>query len=335
MSFRFLFLAFLLTVTTCTNRIFDSKDVYENRLIIVRNGPNLRYNDIVLLDPEQERSEVVLARYENDGGNQWEGYARVRISPDRYQLIVEGGPGTTREWNPLWLMNNHGKLTELVSWNGHNPYWDPGAEILYYTRRRDITSAINDVYRYDLATGHEDTVLIAESDSSYETWYRLAGINPLQPSMIFLTEWYVYFDVVQGWIADDGEIVSYDITERNKYYLTNNDYNEGSFSASPDNSMIAFTRSGYDEGIYNAELHLMTMAGESIGLLAEVSGGWFQDLVWSPDGKRLAYIKTDYAYSRGDILIMDVESVSIDTLTTDAIEDTIWYTVCDWGVIKK
>ena len=117
--------------------------------------------------------------------------------------------------------------------------------------------------------------------------------------------------------------------------MTNNEYNEGWISVSPDYSMIAFTRSGWVNSIYAAELHLMTTSGDSMAQLAEVSGGWFQNLVWSPDSRQLAYLRMDRDYGRGDILIMDIESVAIDTVTTDAIADTIWYTICDWGTIKQ
>jgi Tol biopolymer transport system component len=88
----------------------------------------------------------------------------------------------------------------------------------------------------------------------------------------------------------------------------------------PDGAQIAFQNTGLNE------LWLMGVNGEDARkLMAAGEGYGFERVAWSPDGQRLAYMKTSLAGDESSIETLDLKSGQVGALVSDRrLKDFVW-----------
>jgi len=324
-----IFLTIVFLFSLCAKNPVDTGySVAGERILFMRGGKGI--NEICTMKPDGSDIQVI-AHYDYSGEYINQGYGISRWSPDKSKIVVEGGPGSTLEYWPLWLMDMEGNLQKRLTWNGYMPIWTTDSENVIYSRRRGYFSEIYDIYKININSLKEDTILFAETgepgtNSGYI--YRLLDIFPNDNSKLLLNEYYTYRDTAGEPTEDDNELLIYDVLHNTKQYLTDNDLEEGWAKISPDGNFIAYSIS---KNSYNS-LYLMTSNGDSIRQLTSSKRDAYLFFTWSPDGREIAYSISDQSKGYNpymDIFIIDVQSGIVDTLTNTA-QDSIYNNVMDW-----
>jgi hypothetical protein len=303
---------------------------YENndggkKILFIRNTTN--FNEICTMKPDGSDIKVIAR---NQSGNSVENYQWARWSPDKKNLVIQGGPGSTLDYQPLWLMDFKGNLLLKLTWNGWNPLWKDDSEILF-TRTRGYFSLIADVYSITVDAKNEDIIYQVDDSTGFSLSDIYEGGKYLLGSEAF------FFRDSLGTInITDNEIVKFNIYTKEIDYLTNNNVHDTRATLSPDETIIAYTSMSFVEdsiGIHN--IYLMTSEGKLIKQLTDeiIPNPYsFLNLVWSPDGMKLAYSKADQSegynpYS--DIYIIDIKTKLVKKLTNTAKDKTTSY-VMGW-----
>ncbi len=307
-------------------------DDTEERILFIRGTPD--FSEICTMSPEGSDIQVI-AHYDYGDDYYWQGYRVARWLPDKNMLIVAGGPGSTNEYVPLWLMDMEGTLVRKLTWNGHEPYWATENKVIF-TRRRGYFSLTTDVFEIDVTTLEEDTILVAEvgppgTNSGNIYWLRDVFID--DGVKLLLSVIYTYMDSSGKAIADDSELLIYDIEKKGKIFLTENDLEEGWASASQDGEFIAFTRRNPETLRSTSNLFIMTSIGEDVQKITTGLADEYSQPVWSPDGERLVVTRADQSEHYNpykDIFILYVSTGEISQLTTNAAKDSIIIRIMGW-----
>lgn len=329
----FLFMIFTIINFSCTKNPTNGNTIEDQGPILFIRNDSL-YNDICTIEPDGSDLKII-ARYEAENGN-IQRYQIARWSPDKTKLVVQGGPGSTLEYWPLWLMDNKGNLLKQITWNGYMPVWSPDGESIFYTRRRGYFSVIYDIFRHNLNTSVEDTILYAETGepgTNSGFIYQLLDIFTNNPNKLLLNEIYTYQDSSGRQTDDDSEIIVYNYLNDTKQYLTNNSLNDGRGKISPDQSLIAYDINNNPPDHYTNDIYLMNVNGDSLFRLTDGEKNTFYSCItWSPKGNKIALSKSDRSsgyYFYQDIIIMDIENVSISNISENA-HNKINNCIMDW-----
>lgn len=296
-----------------------------DKILFIRNSAN--FNEICTMKPDGSGIKVIAR---NQSGNSVENYQWARWSPDKKNLVVQGGPGSTLEYQPLWLMDLEGNLLLKLTWNGWNPLWRNNNEIIF-TRLRGYFSLMADVYSITV-DGKNENIIYREADST--------GFSPsdIYKDGKYLLGAAAFFfkDSLGRMNMTDNEIVKVNIYTKEINYLTNNTVHDTRATLNPDETIIAYTSMNFTEdstGIHN--IYLMTPEGEFVKQLTDEiipNTSSFLNLVWSPGGKQLAYSEADQSGGYNpytDIFIIDIQTKSVKKLTNTA-KDEISSNVMDW-----
>ena len=308
----------------------------EERILFIRSsGRGSGYiSEICTMKPDGSEIQVI-AHYEKGDDYYSEGYDAARWSQDKTMLVIEGGPGSTKEYNALWLMDNEGNLLKKIAWNGHDPYWTSNGQFIIHTRRRGYFSESWDIYRLSISSLKEDTLLFAETGppgSNSGNRYRLFGIWPKNESCLILSESYTYQDSLGRQTDDDTEIIIFNYLTKNKEYLTDNNLEDAWPKVSPDGRYIAFLRKNPQTYRYTNNIYVMNIDGDSINQLTTGTKDVYLHLIWSPDGENLAFDRADQSehYNPyGDVFILDVSTGEVSQLTNTA-QDSIMIKIMEW-----
>ena len=328
-------LAALTLATACWKNPVDPSELNGERVLFIRES--MYASEICVMDPAGSDVQVV-SRYEYDDKLSTEGYHALRWSRDKGQIVLAGGPGSTLEFWPLWLLNTEGVFLKKLIWNGHNPYWIGNDTLLIYSRRRGYFSELWDIFRINVSTLEEDTLLFPEtgdpgSNSGYI--YTLYGVVPGRDTNLLLTELFTYQDSSGKKIDDDPEILLFDYSTGEKTYLTDNNEWEAWVRISPDGKHIVYTRVNLGIYPYSNNIFLMTIGGGNIRQLTTSSTESYSYPIWSPDGKYLMFEATN-VLSQGEygkdntVLVMNIESGMADTVVHHVAEDNLFYRLMDW-----
>ena len=304
----------------------------EERILFIRNVKG-KLSQICTMKPDGSGIKVIAHHDYSDDVYYPQGYMFARWSPDKSKIVVQGGPGSTLEYCPLWLMDMGGNLMYRLIWNGNTPIWTSDGENVIYSRRRGYFSLTNDIYKININTLNEETLLFAEtgppgSNSGYI--YQLLDILPDDNTKLILNEYYSYQDSTGKQTKTDNELLIYDVLNNTKQYLTDNDLEEGRAKISPDGSLIAY--STCNVGSPSNNLFLMRSNGDSLRQLTFGSTDVYLFFTWSPNGRKIACSKSDQSkgynpYS--DIFIIDIQTGVVNRLTNTA-QDSISNAVMDW-----
>lgn len=306
----------------------------QEQILFIRNDS--MYNDICTIKPDGSEIKII-ARYKAINGN-IQRYQIARWSPDKTKLVVQGGPGSTLEYWPLWLMNNKGNLLKQISWNGYMPVWSSDGEAIFYTRRRGYFSLINDIFKYNLRTSAEDTILFAETGepgTNSGFIYQLLDVFPYNTNKLLLNETYTYQDSSGRQTDDDSEIIIFDYLNDIKQYLTNNSLNEGWAKISQDKNLIAYSIKNKHPYHYTNDICLMNVNGDSLlQITDDLKSFFYLFFTWSFDAKKIALSRAVQYQSTGfnsyfDLVIIDIKTNSIVNITNNA-QFKINNHVMDW-----
>lgn len=332
-AFTTLFIIVLLLGSCNKNPTGTGNNEDEERILFIRNSRE--FSEICTMKPDGSDKRIIN-RHNHENGLYHEGYLFARWSPDKSKIVVQGGPGSTLEYQPLWLMDMEGNLLYKLIWNGYMPIWTSDGENVLYTRRRGYFSETYDIYMTNINSLQEDIVLVAEvgepgSNSGY--MYQLLDIFPYDNSKLLLKETYTYRDTSGMQHDNDAEIIVYDYLINQKTYYTNNDLEEGWARVSPDESTIVYLIRNVETIRYSNNLYLMTIDGDSIRqLTSESNTDAYLFLAWSPSSEKIACSKSDQSNGYNpydDIFIIDIQSGAF-VRVTNTVQDSITNYVVDW-----
>ena len=296
----------------------------EERILFLRGGKGI--SEICSMKPDGSDVIVINRHNSSDDAYYPEGYMFARWSPDKSKIVVQGGPGNTLDYWPLWLMDMEGNLMYRLTWNGWNPLWKNDTEIIF---RRVFTSW--DIYSIDVNTQEEqliylqnDTLAIGLTDISRDGKFTLGLFNS------------AILDSSDNLVWPPPSIAKFEIGSWENYNILVPNDSKVSLNVipkwSPDETLISYSLM---DDSYTRNLYLMTAEGDSLYRLTDETNTnpyAFTSYEWSPDGQYLAYSKPNQGEewnSYVDIFIIDIQSGDIQRLT-DTAKDSISNIVMDW-----
>ena len=127
----------ILLFSLCGKSPVDSEienpiDLNEERLLIVRDSYSKGFNEINTIKPDGTGLHVA-AHYTFDKNKYYpENYLSARWSPDKTKIVAQGGPGSTIDIRPLWLMDIYGRLLHKLYWSGTHQVWSHDGEYIIF-----------------------------------------------------------------------------------------------------------------------------------------------------------------------------------------------------------
>lgn len=302
----------------------------EERILFIRS---FRGNSaICTMKPDGTDLQVIAP---NDKGDDYsmEGYSWARWSPDKTMLVIQGGPpGLKREYKPILTMNTNGVLLDRLTSDGFEPHWASENTVIF-TRHRGYFSL---VFEIDVHTHREDSVLVAEvgppGTYSGNIYWLLDVFKANELTKLLLLVVYTYTDSSGKAVDEDSELLIYDVANKEKFFLTDNDIEEGCGSVSPGGEFVAFTRKNPGTLRYTSNLFMMTSKGESIKKITTGTSYTYSRPMWSPDGEKIVFTKADQSehYTPyNDLFILDISTGAVSQLTNTA-KDSIRIKIMEW-----
>jgi len=321
-----IFSAIVLILFSCTKNPFDTGDNEGGGRILFMRGRTKGMNEICTTKPDGSGVKVIAHHDYSDDVYYPQGYMFARWSPDKSKIVVQGGPGSTLDYWPLWLMDMKGNLLYKLTWNGWNPLWRNDTEIIY--QRVGWVGGGFDLYSVDIVTREERLIFAQEeslgiclNDISNDGEYALGYLSRATTDSSGNLEW-------------EGSIAQFEIDSFKNYKIlvTNNNLSLNILPKwSPDETLISYAL--LDES-YVRNLYLMTAEGDSLYCLTDETI-WnpisFLFYEWSPDGQDLAYSKPNQGdeWGKSDIFIIEIQSKSVQKIT-DTAQDSVGNSVMDW-----
>lgn len=311
MFVRFLFIAMVMIAIACDENPADNggpNPTNEERILFTRNV-NREVCQLCTMNPDSGDLEIIA---ETEYGYNNNGFMEARWSPDKSKIVIVGGPESTRDIFPLWLIDMRGNFLCKLSKNGYGPVWRTNDEIIYNKPRGLTIDTKKDICRINIDTREESLIYepsdtlsfsitdIRQSDKMAIGYYWSTSLNSLLAK----------FSVEN---ITDYTIISYVDT-----YL--------SFKPrlSPENIQIIFA-----QGIYKKNnLYLLELGSNAVTNITK-NMGEYRSLAWSPDGERVVYSKRSSDEENYDIYLLDVTTTTRINLTS-SFGDNISGTVRDW-----
>jgi len=144
-----IFSVVILLLSSCTKNPVDAGDTEgRGRILFIRNSRE--FCQICTMKPDGSDIRVIAHHNYSDDEYYPEGYMFARWSPDKSKIVAQGGPGSTKDYWPLWLMDMKGNLLYRLTWNGHMPLWTSDGEEVIYSRRKGYFSETYDIYKVNV-----------------------------------------------------------------------------------------------------------------------------------------------------------------------------------------
>ena len=128
---------------SCIKNPVNDMLIESDRILFIQNYSGS--NKICSIRPDGSDLKVIV---NNDSKNvssiqfiQW-----AHWSPDKSKIVIQGGPGSTLEYQPLYLMNPEGNLLKKLVSNGYMPIWATDGQNIIYARRRGYFSLTYDIF---------------------------------------------------------------------------------------------------------------------------------------------------------------------------------------------
>ena len=306
-------------------------DLSEERLLFIRSSPKI-FNEICTIRPDSSGLRVV-AHYTYDKEKYiQEGFGMASWSPDKSRIVVYGGPGSSLEYCPLWMMDIYGTLLHKITGDGFRQVWSKDGKRIFFQRRRGYFSLVLDVY--SINTDGTDEKLVYQVEDS--TYFYLSDVSASGKYILGYGS-SVYIND-EGKLSDtDIEIVKIHLETGDKVYLTDNELNDGCPIYNSDETMIAYYCVDIpgEVTVDNIEnLYVMSSDGSNKRRVTnETKPNRIRPyMAWSPDGKKIAYQKFNQRTTSErqiDIFIVDIDTGELFQLT-DTAKDTVRNLVMDW-----
>ena len=304
----------ILLLSSCSKSPADSQnnlnidiDINEELILFVRWIYSSSSSELCVMRPDGSNIQVI-GRH---------GYGMARWSPDKTKIVIIGGPGSTRDIHPLWLMNIHGRMLHQFTPSGSNQVWSHDGEYILFQGGTKYVLSVN----ID-GTGKR---IIYEVDDIDSTDFHLHDVSA-SGEYILGTET-LYYTNEEGKLSNtDGEILKIHLETGEKVYLTDNELIDYASRYNSDETMIAYISVNMPEEakIKNiSNVYVMSSDGSNKRRVTNYTrrNEIYPSIAWSPDGKKIAYSKYN------NIFIVDIISGNVFNLTnTDSIRND----VMDW-----
>jgi len=323
----------ILLFSLCGKSPVDSEienpiDLNEERLLIVRDSYSKGFNEINTIKPDGTGLHVA-AHYTFDKNKYYpENYLSARWSPDKTKIVAQGGPGSTIDIRPLWLMDIYGRLLHKLYWSGtHQVLSHDGEYILF----QGIPCGYN-VFSVNI-DGTDEKLVYQVGDSTTFNLYDISASG----EHILGTE-KLYYTNEEGKLANtESEILKIHLETGDKLYLTDNELSDACPHYNCDETKIAyFCRDIPGEVTINnvTNVYVMSSDGSNKRRLTNETkpNRIWPYMAWSPDGKKIAFQKFNQMTTSErqiDIFIVDIDTGELFQLT-DTAKDTVRNLVMDW-----
>ena len=312
-SFTTLSITILLLASCSKNPTDTGNNEDEERILFIRKSRE--FSEICTMKPDGSDLEVITHHdYYNEPIKQDHHFAQW--SPDKSTIVIEGGPGQTLEYRPIWIMSNDGDLLYKITWNGGRAIWSPDGEYIVFSRRKGYFSLISDLYIIDSGGQNERVLVETENRTRHATDWSKDGTK------ILITETYIYYDSSGTLSADNPEIAILDTTTKEIEYLTENEVQDYLPRWSPDESKILFVSGFYKE----ANIFILDLKDKTKRNLTENPGS-YQDPIWSPDGSKIIYSKQIDDSGDMDIYLLNLNNMVKKNLS---VNDSVSNYAVDW-----
>jgi len=284
----------------------------EEQILFIRNIKN-ELSQICTMNPDGSDLEIIS---ETEFGYNNIGYQEVRWSPDKTEIVIVGGPESSSDIWPLWLMNMHGNFIQELANNGIDPIWQNDYKIIFHKPRTYIGSK-PDIYLLNIKT-NDSSLIFEQNDSMSIT---LTDVNNTGEVAIGYF-WNISLNSLLGKYNVD-DIINYSILYENELYRGVKP------RLSPNEEKILFA-----QGIYqNNDLHSLDIIANTVVNITNKPGEYLS-LAWSPDGQKIAFSKENSSLSGEfkytcDIFIYDLAADTCVNLTSSN-SDSISCIVMDW-----
>ncbi|KPK96113.1 hypothetical protein AMJ80_01870 [bacterium SM23_31] len=304
------------------NDDFNDDEVMENKILVLSKYKD--YDQIYALEPDGSFYRSISLYY---GDTSSDRYYWVAWAPDRKKIAVSGGPDTYNDMVPLWLMDMRGNLVRKLTYYGEKPVWTKDSKKIFFTKPfygQAIYSVNVDGTDEKLFYYKYQGTIFKVNDISISGEYILGS-----ESIMFIND--------EGkHDATDNEIIKYNTVNEERVYLTDNELQDRWPRFSPDEKLIAFERldksGSYEDKLYN--IYVISSDGTNERRITnEPPGNSIGSFSWSPDGKKIAFSKSDessgYYNPYYDIFTVDVETGELLQIT-DTAKDSVDNRVIDW-----
>jgi len=314
---KFITMAILLIlIFSCTKNPVNSVDNPDQgeRILFIRNKQKI--SEICTMRPDGTDIRVISHFKSDDYIKQC--YSEAKWSPDKSKILVVGGPETTMEWTPIWIMDNDGNFLYKLTWNGVSAIWSPDGENIVFSRRKGYFSLIHDLYIID-SNGQNERILIETEDRSiFATDWSKDGER-----LLFMEE-YFYYDSTGKLDSDKFEIGILNINSLENVYLTDNNIQDMYACWNPDESKIVYVsgiRDSIDIYIIDLETRIKTNLTQNPVI--------YYSPIWSPDELKIIYTKSLKGNYIEDIYILDIKNRATKKIT-NSFYTGYRYCCMDW-----
>ena len=326
---NFIYILILFAAVSCTNPVGSQISLDEESILFIRSSNDFR--ELAAMRPDGTLIKVIL-RYDDNSKYFPDRIDAARWSPDKSRIVLEGGPTESREYTPLWIIDNNGKFIRKLTRNGFKPVWSNDGKKIFFMRRRGFFSLISDVYSVNSdGTGEELVYMAGDSISFHLTDVSDTGKYLLGYESFF------YFLENGVFAQSDFEIVRINLLSGEKAFFTDNELADTAPRLSNDGIKIAYYHREFEgnlsfERITN--IYVMNSEGnnpQQITYQASFNVS-LPYITWSPHADFLGYHKSDQKnhYNEfSDIFIVEISSGMVNQLTNTA-KNNIINTIMDW-----
>jgi len=293
----------------------------EERILFIR-AVKSELSQICTMKPDGSDINII---YETELSYTNKGIQYAIWSPDKSKILFEGGPNSSLEENPIWILDaTKGEILYQLASDGGNSLWSSDGEYIIFTKRNGYGSLINDLYRIKSDGSNEELLFHQDSLTIYATDWSDDG-----KELLVCTQQY-YTDSENKLSVSRTKIGVFDIGTKNIEYIVQDDMQNTCAKWSADQSKII-----YISGLYTLkyDIYLLTLENNIIESLTN-SMDYYSNVIWSINDKNVAYTKRNANLSGqfsdcNDIFIMDMNSKVITNITNTA-SDSISCKVMDW-----
>ncbi|MFH0883933.1 MAG: hypothetical protein V2A56_13170 [bacterium] len=260
----------------------------------------------------------------------FESYVTAKWSPDKRYIALIGGPGSTLEYYPIWLLTSSGSFLRKLTWNALDVIWYDN-ETIYYTRAKGYFSVQYDLYRMNIHD-MEERMVYSQTDSTNIYFNSFFDQNNwLSTEMIYGV------DISGTQTHEYGEIMEFNIDNKERNYLLHNEEMiEWNPILSPNKNIVVY-RARYDTSWAASNLYWFSMEDRIPHHLTFYSSyNQYQNYkyAWGPNSDKIAVsnpgpVIEGLKYKCLDVSIIDLQTGLVDTLTHTA-QDSISSFVLDW-----
>jgi len=301
-------------IVSCEKNPINNQNHKDDEQILFIRNIGSEYSQICILKPDGSDLDIIS---QTEFGYNNIGYQEARWSPDKSKIVIVGGPQSSLDIWPLWLIDIDGNSAQNLCANGVSPIWRNSNEIIYKKPRGYTIDTQKDLYKINIE-GNKEFLIFESSDTLSISF---TDINKAGDTA-FGYLWRISQNSLLAKFTID-DISNYTILSYEDTYLGIKP------KLSPDEKKIIFAQGIYqNNNLYSLDIMTNTIVNRTGNL------GEYHSLAWSPDGQKIAFSKENSSLSGEfkytcDIFIFDLTADTCINLT-GSYSDSISCHVMDW-----